>query len=164
MDAGVFYGDTHNTRLSGDSDTFTGGNTPPPHSRQKKEELLKKCVCPSRPLQHSAVCASSRSSLQNTSAVPSPSRVHSFRLLPSLSACWYSSLFTSLTPSIPPQPLHSAHQRAQFKVPCCVLSTCSSPGFPELSDSNLQPRRRGPDGQACNLNESRFNRVKWQRE
>lgn len=39
MEAGVFYGDTHSTKLSGESDTFTDKVHPPPTHKRKKKKI-----------------------------------------------------------------------------------------------------------------------------
>lgn len=46
MEAGVFYGDTHSTKLSHESDTFTDKEHPPPTQAGKKKSAFKKSHVP----------------------------------------------------------------------------------------------------------------------
>lgn len=46
MEAGVFYEDTHSTKLSGESDTFTDKEHPPPTQAGEKKSAFKKSPVP----------------------------------------------------------------------------------------------------------------------
>lgn len=84
MEAGVFYGDTHSTKLPGESDTFTDKEHPPPNPGGGKEMSFQKfSMCPFPSRQYSAVPPSVLSLLWNTSAVTSfhPRWPSSFQVL-----------------------------------------------------------------------------------
>lgn len=78
MEAGVFYGDTRSTKLSGESDTFADKEHPFPTlgEKKKKEWAFKKSVCPFPSLQYSVVSMSLWFLFWNTSSIISPFHFH----------------------------------------------------------------------------------------